>query len=510
MKLTERRIVIAGTGSGCGKTTVTSGLLQCLRDRGIKTASFKCGPDYIDPMFHESVLGAKSGNLDLFFSDEEMLRCLAAAGARECEISVAEGVMGYYDGVGLTDRASTYRVAAALQAPVILVIGARGMASSILAVLEGFLHHRADSNIRGVIFNRLPAKLYGRLAEQTARLGVEPLGYLPSDSRVEIGSRHLGLVTAGEIRDLKQRLRILADQMEKTVDVEGILRLAEKAPSLEAELPAPLAEAAERVRIFSAEISRPPVIAVAKDEAFCFTYRENLEILRQLGAEIVFFSPLRDERLPEHADGMLISGGYPELYARELSENETMKASVRAAAEDGMPLIAECGGFMYLHRSLESAEKSAADTPGKSRGDFESHRGQGCRASRGKMYDMAGVVDGICYRKERLGNFGYLVLTSAEDGMLLAAGGKLKAHEFHYWESTCGGDGFLAEKADGSRSWSCGISGENMYAGFPHLFFPSVPEAAERFVRRCAAYRMRKRAQKDRSGAEVAKQEGRE
>ena len=177
MKLTEKRIVIAGTGSGCGKTTVTSGLLQCLVNRGISAASFKCGPDYIDPMFHEKVIGARSGNLDLFFSDEEMLRYLAASASQGCEISVAEGVMGYYDGIGMTEEASTYQVARALRAPAILVIGARGMASSVLAVLEGFLCHKADSNIRGVIFNQLSSRLYERLKDQVCSLGVEPVSY---------------------------------------------------------------------------------------------------------------------------------------------------------------------------------------------------------------------------------------------------------------------------------------------------------------------------------------------
>ena len=540
MKLTDKRIVIAGTGSGCGKTTVTSGILQCLVNRGISAASFKCGPDYIDPMFHEKVIGTRLGNLDLFFSDEKMLRYLAASASRSCEISVAEGVMGYYDGIGMTDEASTYRVAKALRAPAILVIGARGMASSVLAVLEGFLHHRLDSGIRGVIFNRLSEKLYRRLEGQVRSLGVEPLGYLPSDSRVEIGSRHLGLVTAGEIADLKDRMNVLAQWMEETVDIDGILRLAGQAEPLEADLPESIESARRRMSeyysaaadcrqtneysyiepccrrmdkisseksmvkstVLSADAGKKtdsaknengqqnekenrescfslrPRIAVAKDAAFCFTYRANLDLLRDLGAELVTFSPLSDADLPKDIDGLIISGGYPELYAAALEGNVSMRLAVKSAVESGMPVIAECGGFMYLHRAIEGAEQEAA---GEEKADFSG----GFR----RMYEMAGVFDGECHKKDRLVRFGYIEMTAQENGLLAETGSRLKGHEFHYWDSTGNGTSFLAEKADRSRSWECGISTETMYAGFPHLFFCSFPDAAERFIKKCAEYR---------------------
>ncbi len=532
MKLADKRIIIAGTGSGCGKTTVTSGILQCLVNRGISAASFKCGPDYIDPMFHEKVIGARSGNLDLFFSDEKTLCYLAASASQECEISVAEGVMGYYDGIGMTDEASTYRVAKALRAPAVLVVGARGMASSIMAVLEGFLHHRQDSGIRGVIFNRLPGKLYGRLKDQVQNLGIEPLGYLPSDSRVEIGSRHLGLVTADEIADLKDRMHILAQWMEETVDIDGILRLAEEAEPLESELPKSVASARRRMdeyfSVRSAEFSGDssagavkrsdlqkeesendlnhrqirPKIAVAEDEAFCFTYRANLDLLKDLGAELISFRPLSDDDLPPDIDGMIISGGYPELHAADLEKNRTLRFAVKSAIENGMPVIAECGGFMYLHRAIEGAAEETGDEE-KSDFSFSDSERKNVSPSDGKrrkdkndktadfhrMYEMAGVIDGECHRKDRLVRFGYIEMNAKENGMLAEAGERLKAHEFHYWDSDESGTAFLAEKADHSRSWECGISTETMYAGFPHLFFCSSPSAAERFVKKCAEYR---------------------
>ena len=458
LTLPPARIVIAGTGSGCGKTTVTSGLLQCLKNRGIRTAAFKCGPDYIDPMFHEAVLGVKSGNLDLFFSDEETLRWLAASGAESCEIAVAEGVMGYYDGIGMTEEASSWQVARALQAPAVLVIGTRGMAASVTAVLEGFLHHREESRIRGVIFNRLPQKLYGRLAAQAEKIGVVPLGYLPEERGFSLESRHLGLVTAEEIADLKERMKLLAGTMEETVDIEGILRLAKEAEIHDISAPERILRLAR-----SATEKKKPCIAVAEDEAFCFTYRDNIRVLRLAGAEIISFSPLRDERLPERADGILLGGGYPELYAERLSENRTMRKSVHDAVQSGIPVIAECGGFLYLHERMEGAE--------------------------GGMYEMAGVIPGECRRGSRLGRFGYILLTAQSDGMIARKGEVRKAHEFHYWKSDSEGSDFTVRKADGSSTGSCGISSEAMYAGFPHLSFCADPESAERFVKKCRQHR---------------------
>ena len=449
--------------------------------------------------------------------------------------------MGYYDGIGMTEEASTYQVARALRAPAILVIGARGMASSVLAVLEGFLCHKADSNIRGVIFNQLSGRLYERLKDQVCSLGVEPLGYLPSDRRVEIGSRHLGLVTADEIADLKEKMNILSQRMEETVDIGGILRLAEEAEPLDAEMPESIASAARRMRkYFSAEAAeiRPPGdasknhhiirlnlrvirprIAVAQDEAFCFTYRANLDLLRQLGAELISFSPLSDAGLPQDIDGLIISGGYPELHAAELEKNESMRMAVKSAIQGGMPVIAECGGFMYLHQELEGISEQSCMEDGCEEKDDCLKRSkalpEACegiitrppkvgkedrrlqeRGTSGfcyKMYKMAGAVDGVCSKKDRLVRFGYIEITAEKDGMLADAGERLRAHEFHYWDSTENGADFLAEKADRSKSWRCAVSTETMYAGFPHLFFCSSPSASERFVKKCAEYRKRRR-----------------
>ena len=463
------RVLIAGTGSGSGKTTVTSGLLQCLVNRGLDAAAFKCGPDYIDPMFYERITGARAGNLDPFFSDEKTLRWIISRAEEKSDISVIEGVMGYYDGIGFTSEASTFSVARAVNAPVVLVINCRGMGASVGAVLKGFLDwpEITDSCIKGVIFNNMSEKLYRQAAEMAESMGVRPLGYLPRRAALTLESRHLGLVTAGEVADIKEKMKLIASEMEKTVDIEGIIDLADEAPALRSAAPEWKKkferQIAEDTVIMARGDARRVRIALAADDAFCFTYKENIALLQEAGCEIVPFSPLSDTGLPDGIDGVILSGGYPELHAAELAANEPMLEAVRQSRADGIPMIAECGGFMYLHETLEGAD--------------------------GELYRMAGVIPGRCFRTERLGRFGYITLKALEGGLLCPEGSELKAHEFHYWDSEHCGESFLAVKPDGSRSWKCGIMTDDMYAGFPHLFYYDSPKAAMRFVHACAGRR---------------------
>ncbi len=463
------RVLIAGTGSGSGKTTVTSGLLQCLVNRGLDAAAFKCGPDYIDPMFYERITGARAGNLDPFFSDEKTLRWIVSRAEERSDISVIEGVMGYYDGIGFTSEASTFSVARAVNAPVVLVINCRGMGASVGAVLKGFLDwpEITDSCIKGVIFNNMSEKLYRQAAEMAESMGVRPLGYLPRRAALTLESRHLGLVTAGEVADIKEKMKLIASEMEKTVDIKGIIDLAAEAPALRSAAPEWKKkferQIAEDTVIMARGDARRVRIALASDDAFCFTYKENTALLQEAGCEIVPFSPLSDTGLPDDIDGVILSGGYPELHAAELAANEAMLEAVRQSRADGIPMIAECGGFMYLHETLEGAD--------------------------GELYRMAGVIPGRCFRTERLGRFGYITLKALEGGLLCPEGSELKAHEFHYWDSEHCGESFLAVKPDGSRSWKCGIMTDDMYAGFPHLFYYDSPKAAMRFVHACAGRR---------------------
>lgn len=454
MKRHIPRILLTAPASGSGKTLITCGILQALVNRGMKVASFKCGPDYIDPMFHGRVIGTRSRNLDTFFTDTETTRYLFAENASDCDIAVTEGVMGYYDGLGgIRTEGSTYDVAAALAIPAVLIVSCRGASLSILAMIKGFLEYRPDSRIKAVILNQISPMIYGQLKPLIEEeLGVKVLGYVPKLTDLNLESRHLGLVLPGEIEALKEKLNRLAAVLEETLDLDAFCALAEDTEELTIQVPEiPVLEAPKKIRL-----------AVAADDAFCFTYQDNLKLLETMGAELVFFSPLQDKKLPEEVDGMILSGGYPELHAKTLSENHSMREAIRKAIEDGMPCIAECGGFLYLHRELEGQD--------------------------GVFYPMAGVLDAKAYRTDRLGRFGYITLTAEEDQLLGKAGMEIRGHEFHYWDSEQCGNSFHAKKPVGKREWDCVNSSKSLYAGFPHLFFWSNPEAAYEFLKKCEEY----------------------
>ncbi len=449
---TVPRLLFAAPGSGSGKTMITCGLLAAWKEAGVRLASFKCGPDYIDPMFHRSVLSLPSRNLDSFFTDRDTLRYLLRRGSEGAELSVIEGVMGYYDGLGgISREASTSQVAQWTDTPVVLIVNCRGMSLSAAAVIKGFLEFQEKPMIRGVILNQVSPMIYGRLREAIEKeLPVRVYGYVPKLTDCFLESRHLGLKRPEEISDLREQLKKLASVLSETVDLSGLLSLAKEAPPLSGpgpELP---------------EKGSPVRLAVARDEAFDFYYEDNLQLLRDLGAELLFFSPLRDAGLPEGACGLLLGGGYPELYARALSGNGDMRKAVKEAVEGGLPCLAECGGFLYLQESLEDAD--------------------------GRPWPMAGVLSGKGFRTERLQRFGYVTLTAREDCMLGKAGEQFPAHEFHYWDTTENGQAFRAEKPSGSRSWPCMVSRGDLLAGFPHLYYYGNPAAAARFLDRCRAF----------------------
>ncbi|MBS6195033.1 MAG: cobyrinate a,c-diamide synthase, partial [Clostridiales bacterium] len=294
------RFLISAAASGSGKTLITCGILQALKNRGLRTASFKCGPDYIDPMFHSRVIGAKSRNLDTFFTDQDMARYLVEKNAEGCDISVIEGVMGYYDGLaGISHQASAYDVAVKTETPAVFIVNCKGMSVSILPYIKGFLEYQPDSMIRGVILNRISPMLYPRLKEMIeSRLPVKVLGYVPEVKECVLESRHLGLVMPEEIGDLQEKVQEFAAVIEKTVDLDGILQLASDAPQW---------KMTKVPEIY--HVKAPVRIAVARDEAFCFFYEDNLELLRRMGAELAEFSPIHDKGLPENIQGLLLNGG---------------------------------------------------------------------------------------------------------------------------------------------------------------------------------------------------------
>lgn len=441
------RVLIAGTSSGSGKTTAVCAILTLLKRRGIGVTAAKCGPDYIDPMFHESVLGIPSANLDPFFCDENLLRNLLAESGRQ--MTVIEGVMGYYDGTGAdgTDN-STYTVAAKTDTPVILVVNAKGASTSLLSVIEGFQHFLPDSRICGVIFNNITAMTYAMLKKQMEKRFVEKIravGYIPKlPEDCLLGSRHLGLITAAEIDDLQEKLDKIADLCRDTIDLDALSEIA---------------QTAQPIGYIPPIIPKLPAvkIAVARDAAFCFYYKDTLHLLEQMGAELTCFSPLNNEPIPENVSGLLLGGGYPELYAETLEKNDVSRDSIRHALENEMPTIAECGGFQYLGKVLE-----------------------------GKR--MCGLLPHSSTNTGKLVRFGYITLTAKTDGLFGHAGTTLYGHEFHYYDSTDNGDSFTAVKQNGRR-WDCVVSTDTLYAGYPHLFLPANIPAAEAFLRKCLDYK---------------------
>ena len=450
------RILLAAGSSGSGKTLITCGLLEALVERGLKTASFKCGPDYIDPMFHSRVIGTKSRNLDTFFTGSEVTKYLLTRNARDCEIAVMEGVMGFYDGVaGTTTTASAYELAKVTDTPVILIVNSRGMSVSLAAYVKGFLEYKKDSHIKGVIFNQMSPMLYPRMKKLLEEeLGVAVLGYVPKVEDCVIESRHLGLVLPDEIPELKDRLHKLAGVLEETLDIDRILELAGEAPDL-------LDAKPESVTDF--RLSEPVRIGVAEDEAFCFFYADNFRLLGEMGAEIVPFSPMEDKQLPDDLDGLLLYGGYPELNGKKLEQNTTMKDMIREKLKAGMPCMAECGGFMYLHEEMEGMD--------------------------GNFYQMAGVIPGKAYRTPKLSRFGYVTLTQKKPALGMEDFGEIPAHEFHYFDSeNCGGD-FHAAKPESKRGWDCIHGTDTMLAGFPHLYYYGNPEVPKAFLKKCLAYK---------------------
>lgn len=458
MRKSIPRIMIAAPCSGSGKTVLTCGILQALKNRGLNCRAFKCGPDYIDPLFHRQVLGISGGNLDTFFLSEEAVGGQLAGAAEESDISILEGVMGFYDGLGgIQVKASACHVAEATQTPVVLVVDGRGASLSVAAVVKGFLTFRENSRICGVILNRVSPKMAERLNPILEDLGVAVLGCLPICEAAKLDSRHLGLVLPGELEGLQEQLQKLGEQVEANVDLDRLLALAAGAEPLE--IPDRL------------EARKEPVeIAVARDPAFQFYYEENLELLRQLGARLLFFSPMEEESLPPGAAGLLLGGGYPEQYADRLAANTPMRNQVKEAVQKGMPVLAECGGFLYLQESLETAD--------------------------GKQYPMAGVLPGHGYPTGKLSRFGYLELECKKEGGLLKPGETIKGHEFHYWDTTEPGDAFWGRKPVGNTGWNCMVQQGNLLAGFPHLYYPSNPGFVKAWLDRCRVWGRGNKTQK--------------
>ncbi len=444
------RIMIAGTGSGCGKTTVTCGILNALVNRGVRTSAFKCGPDYIDPMFHTEITGIKSRNLDTFLLGDNNLKYLLNKNSVGNDISVIEGVMGFYDGLGNDGRHSSYSISRLTGTPVVLVVNPKGMALSIAAIINGFRDFMPENNIKGVIINSVSPGLYQMYKPMIEeKTGIRVLGFLPPMPEAVIESRHLGLVTAEEIKDIRKKLNIMAKNAEEFIDIDALMGLAQTAGAME-------------YNKVSVRKKYACNIAVAKDKAFCFYYEDSLELLREMGAELTYFSPLEDKSLPENIQGLILGGGYPELYAEKLSSNKTMLKSIKDTLSEGLPTYAECGGFMYLQQSISDKQNN--------------------------KYPMTGVLDGNSTMCERLTRFGYTTLTAKEDNLFCKKGESINAHEFHYSDSNNNGNGFESVKPEGKRKWECIFASDTLFAGYPHIHFYGNTKFAESFLQKCCNF----------------------
>lgn len=451
-------VMIAATGSGRGKTTVVCAILAALKRRGANVRSFKCGPDYIDPMFHRAVLDVPSKNLDLFFTDEARTRELFAL-ENNAEVAVVEGVMGLYDGLSLTsDRASSYRLARALDLPVVLVVDARGMGRSLLAEIRGFLAQDEESRVVGVILNRVSQGVYKTIAPTIENeLKIETFGYFPQNDELALESRYLGLKLAHEVDALREKTALAARVAEETLELDRLVELANR-----------FAQRSKKQEFaHDPEPSVPPTpkvrIAVAQDEAFCFYYEDNLRLLQESGAALVPFSPLRDRALPKDVGGLLLGGGYPELYARELTENASLRADVKRAFDAGIPALAECGGFMWLCERIVDQE--------------------------GGIFEMVGATPGECRYTGGLVRFGYATFREKTPRFLPPCS-EIRGHEFHYFDGDDVGEDCVATKPSG-KSWDCAHVSEDRWLGFAHLYYPSNPEFPKRFVDRCAQWKGR-------------------
>jgi cobyrinic acid a,c-diamide synthase len=467
--------LIAGTHSGCGKTTVTLGLMAALKKRGYRIQPFKVGPDFIDPGHHTRITGRASQNLDGWMLDQRTNLDIFSRMQEDADVLVGEGVMGLFDGFSATDESgSTAQMAKWLGLSVLLVVDTRSMARSVAAMVQGYTGFDPDLSFAGVLCNRVGSKGHTRiLQEALAAAGCPPcLGCLPRQEDLAMPSRHLGLYTAEDMEDGNDFLPALIQWIEDHVHVDRILDLTGgRRPEIRGQISdvggrrkEDRDQRAENRRQGEEKVLHGKVrIGLARDRAFCFYYPENLRLLEQAGAELVPFSPLEDWHLPENVQGIYLGGGYPELYARELAANHQLRAELSSYAGSGGPVYAECGGFMYCMHSLEDGQNN--------------------------MYPMLGLFPIRARMQDRLRALGYREVNVRQDTLLGPAGTVIRGHEFHYSaivDLPC--DVPRVYSVQGRRLGPATLEGyavHNVLASYVHLHFGSCPQVAEYFVRFC-------------------------
>lgn len=448
------RIVIAGTDSGCGKTSVSIGLMSALANKGYRVQGFKVGPDYIDPSHHSYVTGLTSRNLDSWMIPTDRLIELFFHGAKDADISIIEGVMGMFDGYGATDEhGSTAHIAKLLNAPVILVINAKSMARSSAAMVHGYKTFDNNVKITGVIANRIASENhFDYVKTSIAKYTDTPvLGYLKNDPSISIEERHLGLIPSSEGKIAKDIYYKLMQNVFDHIDIEHIVELANEAEEL------PNYEQS----IFVKNSQKKDIkIGVAKDKAFNFYYEDNLDILRHYGAEITFFSPLTDKELPNGLDFIYIGGGFPEIFAEELADNISMRKSIKTFAETSMPIYAECGGLMYLCQSIQNFN--------------------------GKIYPMVGILPARSRMMSKRMSLGYITINVLQDNLLSKIGETHRGHEFHWSDIEVLGDvkyAYETVKRHGRDRKYDGFMVGNTLASYAHLHFASNLSLVESLIK---------------------------
>ncbi|MDO8662747.1 MAG: cobyrinate a,c-diamide synthase [Candidatus Omnitrophota bacterium] len=449
------RIIIAGTHSGVGKTTLTLGITSALKKRGVNVQAFKAGPDYIDPAYHSQASGKLCGNLDSWLLSKDVLRELFARRAEPAEISIIEGVMGLYDGLKDSEQGSTAHLAKILNSPVILILNARSLSRSAAAIALGYKKFDPGVDIAGIILNNIASKRHYNYIksaiERKTRIPV--LGYLPGDHHLKISERHLGLVPVTEKKVIGAFRGILAKSVSANINLTKLLAIARQAKPLPH----------SREIIFKKELPKGRVtIAIAKDKAFHFYYQDNLDILKHLGAEIVTFSPLRDRELPKGIDGLYIGGGFPEVFASDLSKNASLRQSIYQKAKDGLPIYAECGGLMYLVKNLIDFQK--------------------------RKFPMVGVFKCSVNMGNRLHRMGYVNVQVIKDNILSNQGDRNRAHLFHWSRLTnIPKNSTFAYRIikDKDNLFYDGLVTKNVLASYAHLHFASNTDFAKNFINSC-------------------------
>lgn len=452
------RIIIAGTNSGVGKTTLTLGVILALKKKGLKVSSFKVGPDYIDPTFHSQITKNACYNLDGWMLSKDTILELFEAHAEKSDISIIEGVMGLYDGLKGEEEGSTAHIAKILKCPVILIINAQALSRSAAAIALGYKEFDKGINIKGIILNNIASDKHYQYIKNSIenKVKIAVLGFIPKDSNLKIPNRHLGLIPAYEIKLEDNFSNNLQNIILKNIKIDKIIKIAKESTQL--------SQIKKNIFVPN-QIKEPIVIALAKDKAFNFYYQDNLNILKRLGVKIIEFSPLKDKKLPNNIQGVYIGGGFPEIFAQKLSQNNSLKEEIRQHAKKGMPIFAECGGLMYLMQELVDSEK--------------------------RLFKMVGIFKGKSFMADKLQALGYAETKTIKNNILSRKGQTNRVHLFH-WSCLSNrqnekNSAFSLEKDN--KVFYDGLISKNVLATYSHFHFASNINFAKNFIKSCREFK---------------------